>query len=352
MCSQTQAQSDQPPQNARKRRRSRVAVILASLCVLSLILYGTVRSKGAGRWSITIGTGSEGGTFYPLGCQLAQSLEEVPGKPIREATARVSLGSVENLEGLLAGDVNVAFALGPAIAQVAEKEPRLSEEVAVLTRLYRDLVHVVVRNDAGISSLKDLAGKGIYTGAEKSGTRLVAEWVLTAAGVSPSDYNVPASDEGFSGAIRDLKAGKVDAAFIMAGIPTEAVMTALKSGECKLLGVGEGNLAPASGSDTGLVVGEIPAGTYQNQAKRVLTIGADTFLLARKDLGSAAARLIEETLFDNLEELLIAHTKAHDIRFSRAFAGLPRGLALHPGAVEFLEKERSKLLIATGALNG
>jgi len=367
-------------------RPKKLFVILIIACVLSFAYHCSRRCWKAGAWQIRIATGSEGGTFYPLGCQLAQSLEEIPGKPIQVATAQATRGSVENLERLLAGDCNVGFAVGPAVAQATKENPELVDEVAVLARLYRDMVYVVVRGkpdgsgeDADhsdgtsesddtdpdtkkeapggnrgrpyIESLDDLMGKTICIGSGKSGTRLVAEWVLKAAGIHPN-YNVPRSDEGFGGAIDLLEDGRIDAAFIVAGIPADAVMKALKSRNCKLLEVGELSLEPAPGGYSGLVQGEIPADTYENQPKCVLTIGADTFLLARKDLSSSAACLIEDTLFDNLEDLLLAHTKAHDIRFNRAFLSLPRGMELHPGAVEFLKKEQERLLIATGALNG
>jgi hypothetical protein len=43
----------------------------------------------------------------------------------------------------------------------------------------------VVRTDAGINSVADMKGKRVSTGSAKSGTEVIAQRVLTAAGLNP-----------------------------------------------------------------------------------------------------------------------------------------------------------------------
>ncbi|MFC2170889.1 arylsulfotransferase family protein, partial [Calditrichota bacterium] len=57
-------------------------------------------------------------------------------------------------------------------------------------------------------------------------------------------------------------------------------------------------------------------------------------------------------LFDNIADLLIANRKAHDIRFENAFENPPHGIELHPGVNNFVETEKKKILITTGAFDG
>ena len=52
----------------------------------------------------------------------------------------------------------------------------------------------------------------------------------------------------------------------------------------------------------------IPAFFYENQPDTIETWGADVFLLAREDLDEEVAFTVLRTLFDNLKELLHAHT--------------------------------------------
>lgn len=82
-------------------------------------------------------------------------------------------------------------------------------------------------------------------------------------------------------------------------------------------------------------------------------VAPDVFLVCRKDLPKDLAFVILNALFDNIDELLLAHAKAKDIKLTEAF-DVPKGFGfqLHPGAVKFQKKEEEKLLIATGALDG
>ena len=60
------------------------------------------------------------------------------------------------------------------------------------------------------------------------------------------------------------------------------------------------------------------------------------------------------TLFDNLKELLDAHTTVQNIRLDEAFdeERLPRWVFLHPGSRAFTRWVDETLVIATGAITG
>ena len=128
---------------------------------------------------------------------------------------------------------------------------------------------------------------------------------------------------------------------------------ALESGYCELLSLKNTTLKQLKQSieGIGLVETQISMGFYQNQPKRIQTVGADVYLICRKDLPEHLAYIIIETLFDNITDLLLAHTIAQDIKLTRAFK-VPAGFLLHPGSMKFKEKERQALLVATGAVNG
>jgi TRAP-type uncharacterized transport system substrate-binding protein len=75
------------------------------------------------------------------------------------------------------------------------------------------------------------------------------------------------------------------------------------------------------------------------------------YLVCRDELPKKLGYRIVSSLFDHLLDLLLAHTRAKDIKLTRAF-DLPEGLGLHEGAEQFREQEERRLLIATGALKG
>ncbi len=328
------------------KTKSPILIIAAGLGVaLALLLatYFLLPLRDRGPWEVTIATGTEGGTYLTLGQQLARILVRLP--EIQEATARETAASVENIQLLCDSKADIAFVFNPALTDLPQEE---REKICVLARLYTDVVQIVVRKDAGIQSLTDLNGKKVYVGKKKSGTKVIAEAILKALQIFPSMK----VDEGkYEQASQMLINGELDAVFFVSGKRTKAVKMALESGKCYLLDLSD-SLVRITESNRDVFVEEIPANFYANQTKPVLTVGADALLMCRKNLNDNLALLILNTLFDNIGDLLIAHARAHDIRFERAFDRLPNNVELHPSAIKFREREQKELLIATGAFNG
>lgn len=318
--------------------------------VLSLKLY----PRKSGQWKqVTIATATPGGTYYLLGDELAGILRRLPGKPIERVVAEPSSGAVKNIELLLnpSSTANVAFVMKPALLQAIREKPEARQELRILARLYMDVVQVVVRNDTRIANVMDLKNKRVFVGPVGSGTRMITTQILKSIGFSEGNYTADDATK-FAQAADRLIVGELDAAFFMAGTPTVAVETALKSGECELLNLDPNTLASLTERDRelGLKEWDIPAHLYENQPNGIKTVAADVFLVCRSDLDEDLAFVILKALFDNITELLFVHTKAQEIRLTEAFKYLP--LPLHSGARKFKDEEDGKLLIATGALNG
>lgn len=294
------------------------------------------------RRNLVIATGTAGGTYVRLGEQLARVLEEHPGEWIGSVEARESAGSVQNIEWLASGEVDLAFVIGPVLA--ADERRR---SIRALLSLYTDLVQVVANKRARIESLRDLKGRRVFIGADGSGTRLIATRILDSVGLSPRDFTrVGGRVKSFADASRALQSGRADAAFFMASAPAKAVSDALASGCCTLLEL------PGAQRLAGLVAETIAGGIYANQADPVETAGAPALLVARADLSGAIVEQIADAFFDELTALAEAHIHAQGIRIERALANLPDGIEPHPGATRFVEREQKKLLIATGTING
>ncbi|MBW1687609.1 MAG: TAXI family TRAP transporter solute-binding subunit, partial [Deltaproteobacteria bacterium] len=161
-----------------------------------------------------------------------------------------------------------------------------------------------------------------------------------------------------SGTVRSFKdaslviqEGGAEAAFFVASTPAKAISDALASGCCSLLDLGDyqreiERLVP------GLKAQKISGRVYANQPEPVDTVGGRALLIAHEDLPNEVVLEIEAALFDAISALAQAHIRAEEIRLERAFAELPAGIEVHPGALEFLEAERGKLVIATGTING
>ncbi|UCH61837.1 MAG: TAXI family TRAP transporter solute-binding subunit [Fidelibacterota bacterium] len=317
------------------------------IVVVAVVLAGYFLGSWGKRspWQVTIATGTPGGTYSTLGEEFARILEGLPEAPIDTAKAIPTSASVKNIELLAKDSVDIGFVMKPAISNAMVDQ---LAKLSVLARIYMDVVQIVVRKDAGIYSLRDLNAKKVYVGKEGSGTKIVAEKILDSLRVSPS---IKVKEGSYREASRMLVSEELDAAFFVAGTPTEAVKMALGSGRCDLLDLGDIRDRIIE-SIPDLNTSDIPVNSYENQTKKVRTISADTFLLCRKNLDVNKVFLIEDALFNNLDQLLIAHAKAQDIHLDSAFVGLPEEIELHKGASRFQKEVEKKLLILTGALGG
>ena len=305
---------------------------------------------------ITIATGTRGGTYHPLGRQIAHVLRELSHDPIRVEAVLETSGSVDNLQRLTAprngrDSANLAFVQYTALAKAA---PAVRDAIRAIAVLYDDVVQVIVCGD--LEMPKDLRGKRIYLGKDGSGAKLVAEALLKAAGVAADQYIRVGADAGFGEAADLMIAGRADVGLFFSGMPTPAVTEAAKAGNCRLVNV---NITPEQMGETtpefdGVFGARtIPANFYEGQRTPVETLGAPTVLAVRRDLDDDLVQSILDTLFDNIHELLLVHTGAQEIRFQDAYsASLPADVAWHPGAQRFWEEEQEKLLITTGAITG
>ena len=341
-----------------KHRRSltiATAVVLGAISVLSARHF--LRSRPQ---TVTIATGTIGGTYYVLGQQFARVLNELPGKPRITAEAVESEGSLDNLERLISTEkgypAGIAFVMKPALTRA---DP---SEVRILARLHTDVVQVVVwdPDDAirGLAQLKvaDPAQpkKRVFIGAENSGTRIVAEGILDSCGISGEDYE-PVELGSFDEAADKLRDGTLDAGIFVAGLPSDAVKKAMTSGKCRLLDLPD-NIGESESTNY-LEKTYILGDRYPNQRDRIGTVGTDVFLVCRSDLEPNLGRVIVHGLFDNIGDLLTDHTILNDIDLERAFNlsddELLGAFELHQGATDFRKwVEEQALFILTGTVNG
>ena len=119
-----------------------IVVILAIVAVLVALM---LRANQPEPRTIRISTGSKGGTYSELGKQYAGILRNLGDQSIAGALAVESKGAGENVDRLLDGQADVAFVMAPMIANAAVSQRR---ELRALSRLYTDVVQIVVRDES------------------------------------------------------------------------------------------------------------------------------------------------------------------------------------------------------------
>jgi TRAP transporter TAXI family solute receptor len=333
------------------------ALALAVLLTVSLVGCGGNRSndsaKGkpaasAGACSvgsdvrISIATGNATGVYYAIGNAFAVQLSDASGGKVK-ATAAETGASVQNIQQLVKGDYQVAFSLFDTATDAVAGKGAFKDQpqnVVALARIYDNYTHVVVRNDSGINSVADMKGKRISTGSPKSGTEVIANRLLTAAGLNP-ETDIKPQRLDLTKTTDGMKDGSIDGFFWSGGLPTPGVTDLFTTAGDKVKFIDVTPLLPKLAEiNAAYQASTIPASSYPGTSAEVPTIVVPNVLLARPDLDAAVACTLTKALFDKKDELVKANKAATGINLDTARKTDP--VQLHPGAKQALDSLGAK----------
>jgi len=295
-----------------------------------------------------IGTGTTGGTYFPIGGLLANAISNPPGSrpcdrggscgvPGLIAVAQATSGSVENIKEMRGGSLesaltqaDIAFWSQQGTGPYKGQAP--FTELTTIANLYTETVHLVVRADSDIKSVADLRGKSVSIGEEGSGTLVEAREILGAYGLKEADVKPlymkpgPAADR--------LAEGEIDAFFIVGGSPVAAVSDAAARIPIRLVSFDDQpaeHLREKLPFFTETVIDE---GVYDGVgATRTLGVGAQW--VVRSDVPEELVYGITRALWHASTRRLLdnGHAKGASIQLSNAVNGL--AVPLHPGAARY-----------------
>jgi TRAP transporter TAXI family solute receptor len=194
------------------------------LAILALGALGAMAALAPGRLDaapVELGliTGGERGTYYQFGLDIQRLLKQAA--PTMALNVYPSKGSVDNIYavyqrpgtqmGIVQSDV-LAFVFriqnDPVLRRIARK-------VKLVFPLYNEEIHILGRK--GVTDFDDLADRRVAIGREGSGTYLTARILLKMADITPREVVLIDTDE----ALAELKAGRIDAMFYVAGYPVK-----------------------------------------------------------------------------------------------------------------------------------
>jgi TRAP transporter TAXI family solute receptor len=290
---------------------------------------------------LSVATGNATGVYYALGNAYALQVKAGSANKV-QATAAETGASVQNVQQLVAGDYQVAFSLFDTASDAVEGKGFFAgkrQPVQALARIYDNYTHVVVRADAGINSVADMKGKRISTGSPKSGTEVIAQRLLKAAGLDP-DKDITPQRLDLTKSVDGLKDGSIDGLVWSGGLPTPGITDLFTTlgGKVRFVEV-TGLLTKLRESNQAYQAGSIPAATYRTVAD-IPTIVVPNVLLVKEDLDANVACVLARTLFDKRDELVKANASAKGISLETARKTDP--VPLHRGAKEALDKLGAK----------
>lgn len=284
---------------------------------------------------ITVASGGTSGNYYQIG----STMETILGDELEVGTSvQPSTGSIENIELLRQHRAEIAFVMGDAVYQAQEgigpyAGKTDTPELAAITAMYPNWLHLVTLEGSGIKTVADLRGKRVSVGSPNSGVEANAKILLEAFGLTYDDFDVDFLS--YSDSADQLQNGQIDAAFTSSGIPNSAIMDLSAQQDVRIVPI-EGKGLDALLENYPIInTGVIPANTYDN-TEDVPVIAMMNQLVVRKDAAEHDVYLATKALFENLDELRSSAKAAQKITLDSVEDGLV--LDLHPGARRYFEE--------------
>jgi uncharacterized protein len=313
-------------------------IFLAGLLAFALSTM-TGATGHAQEQRVSLATGGVAGVYFPLGGAMAEAWSaEIADLTVTAESTGASVVNVRLIEG---GEAELAMVQND-IASYAYNAEEMFADTAPLQQnlgmamLYPEVIQIVSLQGTGIATVSDMQGQRVAVGAPGSGTEANARQILEAHGITYDDITehfLP-----FGEAVDALRDGRIDAAFLTAGIPTAAVIDLSATHEVAIVSIDPGTAEEIADRWPFYAAFTIPGGTYTGIDEDIPTVTVQAMLLASADLSAEVVEQMLDVLFrdDTLERLCDTHVRGCDVTRDTALTAMP--VPLHPGAEAFYDR--------------
>ena len=298
---------------------------------LALGLALSLAACGGGK-ALTFITGGEQGTYYGFGTVLAGQISD---KTSTNVTAITGKGSKANIEALSTNDAQLAFVQSDVMAYAYEGVNLFEQKVegfSTVAALYMEQVQIVTL-DPSIKSVADLAGKSVSVGESGSGVYFNAVDVLAAYDLDV-EKDIKPTYQGFGDSADALQDGKIDAAFVVAGAPTNAILSLSASRDVYLVELDDEHINKLIEASPYYSKNVIPASAY-NMAADATTVAVGAVIIARDDCSEDDIYNVCAGIFDSIDTL--GHDKKAEL--SLDFAASITAVPYHAGAAKYFTEK-------------
>lgn len=267
--------------------------------------------------------------------EMASAIAHVVRRTYPSVTIEVveTSGSAENMKLLADEKIDLALVRADAISR---------ENVSLLAVLYQEVFQLLVRPESAIQSIKDLEGRRIAIPPITSGQYRAFWFLANHYGVAPERINaIPMPAHLATRAIRD---GEVEAVFHVRGSRNFRIRMLMNHTPLRMVPIDQGRAMHLRQPAFRAAV--VPKGAYRGDLPipnaDLPTVAVDRLLVARDDLRKTLVRAITAVLFEQRRDLALRTPLAAQIR--QPARSLGTALPVHPGAVEYFDREKPSLL--------
>lgn len=326
---------------------TRTNLTLMATVASAAILASGVTAQDRSDWpsSFTLGTASQGGTYFAYGSGWANFMADELGI---SGGAEVTGGPMQNMALVHVNDLGFGLTtMGPAAESLAGNSsvaPGVQmDNVCAMFPMYQTPFSITVLSDSGIESIADIPdGSRIGFGPAGSTSDTYFPAMLTELGVEYDRRNGGWNDLG-----AQLQDGLLDVIAFAAGIPIPAVSQLEVQTDVNIIEFTEEELATVQAN---FPVAEftIPASTYQTLQSDARAVSMWNFSIANCDMPESLVYEMTKLTMENNDRMVEIHQSARST--------VPENyvhnnvLPWHPGAARWFNENGYE--IASGDIHG
>lgn len=290
------------------------------------------------RPDVAIGTGSPSGLYYPLGDSICRLFNLEASEVGQRCVAAPTDGPVANIESLRSGRADIGIVQSDVLADAVTGEGPFAahgpnSKLRVLFAGHAEAFTLVVRRELGVRNVAELRGKRVNMGSPGSGEQLAMARVMTALGVSRTDF-AEVRELSFAEQHRALCDNELDAIVYQVGHPSGLIRDALRMCHGALIQVDGPSIDAMLAHHPEYERTIIPADTYLDYPAEVETLGVRTVIVTTTRLSERLGYEITKSVFDNFEVFRRLHPLFATLSVDRMVKGEGR-VPIHPGAARY-----------------
>ncbi len=289
---------------------------------------------------LMLGTGPEGGAFRPIGESVCNAVNTDRKATLVRCVPVGTAGSTFNLHSVANGALQLGVAQEDLAAQFyTSGKQEHAKSLRVIAVLHSSPIAVMVHRSAGITELRQIAGKRINLGNRGSGQFAITAAILRALDLNHEDFasvsHLPTSE--FEKAFCERRVDVV----VEAVAHPSSLFEKLRACDGEFIDIPPDVIARMKTDNPRLSPMAIPAATYEGQAGPVTTLGMRNVLLTSATVDEEAVFRLASTLNQRYADLRANQPLLRSMAspLLTELSSLPA--PLHPGAERALRQGAS-----------
>lgn len=308
-------------------------LLAAASLALGLVTDASAQTR------VTLKSAQTGTSYYLMTVQLGEAVKAASGGKIT-ATVEESQGSVQNVKEAARRPGNFVFTTPPGLLNDARagKKPFEGESgydaVRGLFPIPGITMHWIVRADAGVSNLTDLAGKDFIPGGRGTAGQRLTLAAFQALGM---EGKVKLIDTELASAPAAVRNRQVTGYVTASAHPSPQVQELAASTPIRILSLTPQQLATVQLIDKTAIGIVIPKGTYPTQDYDVTTLSVPVGAYATTRMDEATGYAVTKAFWT--QRAAMAKTNPYWGGVTPDMIGSLAG-KLHPGAIKYYDEAK------------